>query len=258
MSSSCLTLSLSPYKKLGAKMEGENAEVSTASGTHASSRWNPTKEQISMLESLYKQGIRTPSAEQIQQITSRLKAYGHIEGKNVFYWFQNHKARQRQKQKQESMAYINRYLHKAASPVFPPPPCPNVVCGPYYLPQSDIAFYPQYSKVLLPPTSGIKGRPRTEKVGKTKPCGVAGYEPTHPGHGTAMHMGDTDQETLALFPLHPTGILQGKKGNSSNALETAENSTTPSSSSEITGLEECSSDQPFFDFFSGRGSCESN
>lgn len=105
-------------------MEGENnVDMDGASGAPVSSRWNPTKEQISMLESLYRQGIRTPSAEQIQQITSRLRVYGHIEGKNVFYWFQNHKARQRQKQKQESMDYINRYFH-TTPPLFPPP-CPN-------------------------------------------------------------------------------------------------------------------------------------
>lgn len=101
-------------------------------GVENTTRWNPTKEQISMLENLYGQGVRTPSAEQIQQITARLRAYGHIEGKNVFYWFQNHKARQRQKQKQEaSLAYFNRFLHTAAAssqyPIFPPPqyPCPN-------------------------------------------------------------------------------------------------------------------------------------
>ncbi|KAF5930862.1 hypothetical protein HYC85_031735 [Camellia sinensis] len=104
--------------------ESAVVDVSTSGGaTPASSRWNPTKEQITILENLYKQGIRTPTAEQIQQITGRLKSFGHIEGKNVFYWFQNHKARQRQKQKQESLAYFNRYLHKASN-VFPPP-CPN-------------------------------------------------------------------------------------------------------------------------------------
>ncbi|XP_021715334.1 protein WUSCHEL-like [Chenopodium quinoa] len=66
------------------------------------SRWNPTKEQIEMLEKVYSvEGIRTPTAEQIQEITARLRVYGHIEGKNVFYWFQNHKARQRQKQRHE-------------------------------------------------------------------------------------------------------------------------------------------------------------
>lgn len=101
-----------------------------AGDSGSTSRWNPTKEQIDMLENFYKQGVRTPSAEQIQQITSRLKAFGHIEGKNVFYWFQNHKARQRQKQKQESIAY-NRLLHRRTTqPIFLPrydlnPPCPN-------------------------------------------------------------------------------------------------------------------------------------
>lgn len=43
--------------------------------------------------------MRTPNAQQIEQITEQLAKYGKIEGKNVFYWFQNHKARERQKQK---------------------------------------------------------------------------------------------------------------------------------------------------------------
>lgn len=62
-------------------------------------RWNPTQEQIGILEMLYKGGMRTPNAEQIQNITAQLSKYGKIEGKNVFYWFQNHKARERQKLK---------------------------------------------------------------------------------------------------------------------------------------------------------------
>ncbi|XP_054782321.1 WUSCHEL-related homeobox 3-like isoform X3 [Prosopis cineraria] len=62
-----------------------------------SSRWSPTPEQLMILEELYRSGIRTPSASQIQHITTHLCFYGRIEGKNVFYWFQNHKARDRQK-----------------------------------------------------------------------------------------------------------------------------------------------------------------
>ncbi|XP_057516898.1 WUSCHEL-related homeobox 4 [Amaranthus tricolor] len=62
-------------------------------------RWNPTQEQIGILEMLYRGGMRTPNAQQIEQITEQLSKYGKIEGKNVFYWFQNHKARERQKQK---------------------------------------------------------------------------------------------------------------------------------------------------------------
>ncbi|KAL6552513.1 hypothetical protein OROHE_007877 [Orobanche hederae] len=66
-----------------------------------SSRWNPTPEQLQTLEELYRWGTRTPSAKQIQQITSQLRRYGKIEGKNVFYWFQNHKARERQKRRRQ-------------------------------------------------------------------------------------------------------------------------------------------------------------
>lgn len=66
-----------------------------------SSRWNPTPEQVQALEEMYKRGTRTPSAEQIQQIAAKLRRFGKIEGKNVFYWFQNHKARDRQKKRRQ-------------------------------------------------------------------------------------------------------------------------------------------------------------
>ncbi|XP_059626973.1 WUSCHEL-related homeobox 2 [Cornus florida] len=237
-------------------MEGEKCvDTSKSGGVPASSRWNPTKEQINMLESMYMQGIRTPNAEQIQQITSRLKAYGHIEGKNVFYWFQNHKARQRQKQKQETMAYfMTHYLHNNPStttqPVFPPP-CPNVVCSPYYMPRSDLGFYPQNPEVLLP--GGTKRRSsKPKKVDNT--CGHVVYEPSQMGHINNINGTDSDQETLALFPLEPTGILHAR-------TETSSNSTTLSSSSETTGIIEqgWGHDQPFIDFFSrGNRSCESD
>ncbi|KAJ8753743.1 hypothetical protein K2173_026419 [Erythroxylum novogranatense] len=66
-----------------------------------SSRWNPTPEQLRTLEGLYRRGTRTPSADEIQHITAQLRRYGKIEGKNVFYWFQNHKARERQKRRRQ-------------------------------------------------------------------------------------------------------------------------------------------------------------
>ncbi|GKC58577.1 WUSCHEL-related homeobox 1 [Tanacetum coccineum] len=66
-----------------------------------SSRWNPTPEQLQTLEELYRRGTRTPSAEEIQHITAQLRRFGKIEGKNVFYWFQNHKARERQKRRRQ-------------------------------------------------------------------------------------------------------------------------------------------------------------
>lgn len=70
----------------------------------ASTRWCPTPEQVMILEELYRGGLRTPNASQIQHITSHLSLYGKIEGKNVFYWFQNHKARERQKLRKKLVA----------------------------------------------------------------------------------------------------------------------------------------------------------
>ncbi|XAR59041.1 hypothetical protein NMG60_11014668 [Bertholletia excelsa] len=74
----------------------------------ASSRWCPTPEQLMILEEMYRGGIRTPNASQIQQITAHLSLYGRIEGKNVFYWFQNHKARDRQKLRRK----LTKQLHQ--------------------------------------------------------------------------------------------------------------------------------------------------
>ncbi|KAG9455006.1 hypothetical protein H6P81_007910 [Aristolochia fimbriata] len=73
-----------------------------------SSRWNPTPEQLRTLEDLYRRGTRTPTAEQIQHITAQLRRFGKIEGKNVFYWFQNHKARERQKRRRRIEAAADR------------------------------------------------------------------------------------------------------------------------------------------------------
>lgn len=66
-----------------------------------SSRWSPTPEQLHALEEIYQSGTRTPSTNQIQQIALKLGWFGRIEGKNVFYWFQNHKARERQKHRRQ-------------------------------------------------------------------------------------------------------------------------------------------------------------
>ncbi|MED6156972.1 hypothetical protein PIB30_019094 [Stylosanthes scabra] len=55
--------------------------------------------QLRVLEELFRKGTETPSTSQIQKITSQLRRYGNVEGKNVFYWFQNHKARERRKRR---------------------------------------------------------------------------------------------------------------------------------------------------------------
>lgn len=63
----------------------------------ASTRWYPTPEQLTILRTMYRGGVRSLSGSQIQQMVAYLSLYGRIEAKNVFYWFQNRKARDRQK-----------------------------------------------------------------------------------------------------------------------------------------------------------------
>ncbi|KAK3019930.1 hypothetical protein RJ639_004913 [Escallonia herrerae] len=89
-----------PRKLVSPDEKRESIQVETQPG---GTRWNPTQEQIRILEMLYRGGMRTPNAQQIEEITAQLAKYGKIEGKNVFYWFQNHKARERQKQKRSNL-----------------------------------------------------------------------------------------------------------------------------------------------------------
>ncbi|KAI4347259.1 hypothetical protein L6164_008084 [Bauhinia variegata] len=95
----CGTDFFSQYHNLVADQQGK--KDLNNSPVVLSSRWNPTPEQLRALEELYRRGTRTPSAEQIQHITAQLRRFGKIEGKNVFYWFQNHKARERQKRRRQ-------------------------------------------------------------------------------------------------------------------------------------------------------------
>ncbi|KAL7598379.1 hypothetical protein Lser_V15G23020 [Lactuca serriola] len=85
-------------------------------------RWCPTPEQVMLLEGMYRGGLKTPSSTQIQQITTRLSIYGKIQEKNVFYWFQNHKARERKKLRKKLMDMYQQHHHYAAQDqVFLPP-----------------------------------------------------------------------------------------------------------------------------------------
>ncbi|KAI3830070.1 hypothetical protein L1987_04203 [Smallanthus sonchifolius] len=219
-------------------------------GTPTPCRWNPTKEQIDLLETLYKQGVRTPTAEQIQEITSKLQTYGHIEGKNVFYWFQNHKARQRQKQKQDHLSYFHQYLHHhhhlppPAAAIFPIPRHPNVLYGQCYIPQSEIGFYTQYPRMLVPSATPTKRRsPRTTKTKLSAGAGTLA-EGNNPIKSKMVNGKNySHQETLDLFPLHPTGILQQKEA-------TANNVTVNASNAHTSGSSDRSQDRHFFDFFS--------
>ncbi|KAE9594333.1 hypothetical protein Lal_00001148 [Lupinus albus] len=83
-------------------IRGGSVSANSGSTGTKCGRWNPTTEQVNLLTELFSSGLRTPTTSQIQKISTQLSFYGKIENKNVFYWFQNHKARERQKRRKVS------------------------------------------------------------------------------------------------------------------------------------------------------------
>ncbi|XP_038975040.1 WUSCHEL-related homeobox 4 [Phoenix dactylifera] len=100
-------LDLKGFHTPTAKCTAQNPDSAQVEMQPGGTRWNPTPEQIRVLEALYRGGMRTPNAHQIERITGELSKHGRIEGKNVFYWFQNHKARERQKQKRSALLALS-------------------------------------------------------------------------------------------------------------------------------------------------------
>ncbi|PSS17263.1 WUSCHEL-related homeobox like [Actinidia chinensis var. chinensis] len=145
----------------------ETTQVETQPG---GTRWNPTQEQIGILEMLYRSGMRTPNAQQIEHITVQLGKYGKIEGKNVFYWFQNHKARDRQKQKRNSLG-LN---HSPRSP----------------------------TATIATITLDTRGQVEREDSPYKRKCRTWTFESLEEAEGFCCKEGD---KTLELFPLHPEG-----------------------------------------------------
>ncbi|BAS91342.1 WUSCHEL-related homeobox 4 [Oryza sativa Japonica Group] len=165
-----------PRARNASKLLNYTVQVPAAGTT----RWNPSAEQIKVLEMLYRGGMRTPNSVQIERITEELGKYGRIEGKNVFYWFQNHKARERQKQKRAALLTLSTL-----------------------------------DPSLLPATAN-ETKEAPEKKEKDVEDGLASCKRRCKAWGDGAGDGDavvateaaggcTDEVTLELFPLHPQG-----------------------------------------------------
>uniref|UniRef100_A0A803NIL4 Homeobox domain-containing protein n=1 Tax=Cannabis sativa TaxID=3483 RepID=A0A803NIL4_CANSA len=59
-------------RKLGSSLDHHKKDSSQVETHPGGTRWNPTQEQIGILETLYRGGMRTPNAQQIEQITAQL------------------------------------------------------------------------------------------------------------------------------------------------------------------------------------------
>ncbi|XP_010486592.1 PREDICTED: WUSCHEL-related homeobox 5-like [Camelina sativa] len=106
------------YSVKGRTLRGNNINGGGGGGGTGTKcgRWNPTVEQLKILTDLFRAGLRTPTTDQIQKISTELSFYGKIESKNVFYWFQNHKARERQKRRKISIDFDHQHHHHNHQP----------------------------------------------------------------------------------------------------------------------------------------------
>ncbi|CAI0424680.1 unnamed protein product [Linum tenue] len=186
--------------------DNNNKHSATATSQHpGGTRWNPTQEQIGILEMLYRGGMRTPNAQQIEQITSQLGRYGKIEGKNVFYWFQNHKARERQKQKRTSLGLLSHSPRSASTALdirlagaemtMSPSPCKRK-CRSWGIQPSEVADRQCNNYYYQRESSGGSSNSGSSGGGEEDDEKVTAVEEAGGGGG---------DRTLELFPLHPEG-----------------------------------------------------
>ncbi|KAL0314987.1 UNVERIFIED_CONTAM: hypothetical protein Scaly_2899900, partial [Sesamum calycinum] len=138
---------------------------------------------------------------------------------------------------------------------------------PCYIPggKNDLGFYQQYPKVPLPAAGASTKRSKLIPESNTsidknnqrynKPMR---HLRNKNDHDQFISSSSHHQETLELFPIHPTGILQSRTGNESenNMISTsAHNTPTSSSEDNIYGSTDHDHDHdhghPFFDFFCG-------
>jgi hypothetical protein len=132
----------------------------------------------------------------------------------------------------------------------------SAICTQYCVPQpqsQEFNYYPQNPKVLLPPSVGYR-RNQAEKVMSNGMSNICNNPMVY--NENNMQQRNSGHETLDLFPLHPTGILEGKATDnkvSSIVSVSADSSTDTHHSGSLQHVinqhDGCHENQPFFDFF---------
>nr|BAJ14111.1 PRESSED FLOWER a [Juncus wallichianus] len=194
-----------------------------------STRWCPTPEQVMILEEMYRSGMRTPNAAQIQQITAHLAFYGKIEGKNVFYWFQNHKARERQKLRRRlcrhhQLLLLNNHPQENSPP--PPSPTETAHVHPH---TTNPNFFPHdfnMQETTNTPGLNLVGKIDTnETLGDQYPtAGIASDDWTAMmDHNTGLPACCRPLKTLDLFPTKSTGLRDECSSSKSSSCSTSTN-----------------------------------
>uniref|UniRef100_A0A7N0U3L6 Homeobox domain-containing protein n=1 Tax=Kalanchoe fedtschenkoi TaxID=63787 RepID=A0A7N0U3L6_KALFE len=181
----------------------------------SSTRWNPTREQLSQLESLFNgQGIRTPTPAQINSIARRLLAYGPIKGKNVFYWFQNRKGRERRQKRKMERQQMSANTHNNINSLnnknnivfnnLNNNNTENVAVSGYFN-----RFYDRPPPSISPALSLTTGRPHS--LFQTTPLSVGNlpYYAAQPRFGFFPHCPRTDLPSHLNSPMmfHPRNVI---------------------------------------------------
>ncbi|KAG5602906.1 hypothetical protein H5410_034276 [Solanum commersonii] len=170
----------------------------------ARARWKPTPQQLMILQDMYKKGLTNPNSCQVQMITSHLSMFGKIQWKNVFYWFQNHKARDRQKMRKQ----------QKQNPIPPPPPSPpsssSYASGPV-----NCQLYPNSPTIFLHQVEGTNASPHQMmkylwKNGMMRSNGMDWMLMTDQegsSNNNIVHCNNNRPlKTLQLFPVTTTGF----------------------------------------------------
>lgn len=143
----------------------------------------------------------------------------------------------------------------------------SALCAPYCITQTqsqEIGFYPPHPKVLVP--VGFRRNPSEKVVGtgsdmsNSNICnGPVVYEAMQKQQQRILdcnRLSYSNQETLDLFPLHPTGILEEKTTDQVPSFS-ADSSTDDTPDDDINQQHDhhdaSSLNQPFFDFFTTSG-----
>jgi hypothetical protein len=100
---------------------GSSGGGGRGTGEPVRSRWTPKPEQILILESIFNSGMVNPPKDETVRIRKLLERFGAVSDANVFYWFQNRRARSCRRQRQMQAAAAAA----AASPAASSTPAPS-------------------------------------------------------------------------------------------------------------------------------------
>ncbi|KAL9143649.1 hypothetical protein ABFS82_14G247900 [Erythranthe guttata] len=168
------------------------SRANCSSTSSSSGRWSPTQEQVMVLHALYRSGLTKPNPSQVERITSQLSLYGRVQSKNVLYWFQNRKARDRKN--------LRNKLHQQHQPQLYHHHHQLLINNYYNTTPSPFAL--QLFNCFPQEVTADRGRMTWTADDLPKECSIE----TNGQDSVRYNRKKKPLETLELFPLRPTTV----------------------------------------------------